>query len=187
MALQASGAIKLSEIQTEFGGTNPISLSEYYDADTGVPASGVISLTDFYGTSAVTETTVTVTEGYVQELGFLDIYGFVSGSIGSVSPTTYKGYDIIHLRYLTDNSSTYQFAIYLDNTGNGTFPPSDTLSSITIDVNGGTLQLDASSASITTSGTEQRRWIWDIASGDRTAVAAQWNGSGTSDAVITDA
>ena len=31
MTLQASGnAIKFSEIQTEFGGSNPISLSEYY-------------------------------------------------------------------------------------------------------------------------------------------------------------
>jgi len=57
MALQASGTIKLSEIQTEFGGSNPISLSEYYGADTGVPASGTIQLAaDFYGTSAVTET-----------------------------------------------------------------------------------------------------------------------------------
>ena len=52
MTLQASGAIKLSEIQTEFGGTNPIAISEYYGSDT-VPASGVISMSDFYGTSAV--------------------------------------------------------------------------------------------------------------------------------------
>lgn len=52
MTLQASGAIKLSDIQTEFGGTNPIAISEYYGSDT-VPASGVISLSDFYGTSSV--------------------------------------------------------------------------------------------------------------------------------------
>ena len=51
MALQASGTIKFSEVQTEFGGTNPISISEYYGSDT-VPASGVISLSDFFGTSA---------------------------------------------------------------------------------------------------------------------------------------
>ena len=30
MALQSSGAISLENIQTVFGGTNPISLSEYY-------------------------------------------------------------------------------------------------------------------------------------------------------------
>jgi hypothetical protein len=51
MALQGSGAISLGDIQTEFGGSNPISISEYYGVDTGVPGSGTISLSDFYGTS----------------------------------------------------------------------------------------------------------------------------------------
>ncbi len=58
MALQSSGAIKLSEIQTEFGGTNPVSLSEYYSGGSfvpsgtsGVPASGTVSVGDFYGAS----------------------------------------------------------------------------------------------------------------------------------------
>ena len=58
MALQSSGAIKLSEIQSEFGGSDPISLSEYYqnaDPDlvtannTGIPDTGnPISMSDFY-------------------------------------------------------------------------------------------------------------------------------------------
>ena len=54
MAIQASGAIKLSEIQTEFTGSNPISMSEYYRGllvtanNTNVPASGVITLSNFY-------------------------------------------------------------------------------------------------------------------------------------------
>lgn len=52
MALQSSGAISLANVQTEFGGSNPISISEYYGADSGVPGSGIISLSDFYGTSA---------------------------------------------------------------------------------------------------------------------------------------
>jgi len=51
MALQSSGAISLADIQTEFGGTNPISLSEYYSKG-NAPASGEIQLAaDFYGTS----------------------------------------------------------------------------------------------------------------------------------------
>lgn len=60
MALQASGAISLSEIQTEHGGVYAASLSEYYlDADpslvssnnTGVPNIGSpISFSDFYST-----------------------------------------------------------------------------------------------------------------------------------------
>ena len=49
MAIQASGAITLQDIQDEFGGSHPISLSEYYGSDT-VPSSGQISLSDFYGT-----------------------------------------------------------------------------------------------------------------------------------------
>jgi len=52
MALQTSGPISLNDIQTEFGGSNPISLSEYYGAASGIPASGAISIGDFYGASA---------------------------------------------------------------------------------------------------------------------------------------
>lgn len=59
MALQTSGAISLSELATEFGGTAPHALSEYYrDAglvpgnNTGVPTSGAVAMTDFYGSVA---------------------------------------------------------------------------------------------------------------------------------------
>lgn len=60
MALQSSGAISLSNIQTEFGGSAPTGLTEYYrggsyvDATsntTTIPASGTIRMSDFYGTS----------------------------------------------------------------------------------------------------------------------------------------
>lgn len=56
MALQSSGPISLSQIQAEFGGSNPISLSEYYrngsyttSNNTSVPTSGATSLGSFYG------------------------------------------------------------------------------------------------------------------------------------------
>jgi hypothetical protein len=57
MTLPASGAISLSAIQTEFGGSNPIALSEYYQGGSiigagvfpnTIPASGAIQLDDFY-------------------------------------------------------------------------------------------------------------------------------------------
>lgn len=51
MALQTSGAISLANVQTEFGGVNPISISEYYGKAAGIPASGTISLSHFYGKS----------------------------------------------------------------------------------------------------------------------------------------
>lgn len=56
MALPSSGAITLAMIQAEFGGANPISLSEYYkggayvtasDVAPNVPTSGIISLANF--------------------------------------------------------------------------------------------------------------------------------------------
>ncbi len=65
MALQASGAISLANIQTEFGGSNPIGLNEYYrdGAYVGagapnVPTSGVIDLQDFYSAQAAIVLTI---------------------------------------------------------------------------------------------------------------------------------
>lgn len=49
MTLQSSGAITFNNVQTEMLGTNPISLSEYYDAVDDIPASGAIAMSDFYG------------------------------------------------------------------------------------------------------------------------------------------
>jgi hypothetical protein len=56
MTLQSSGFISLANVQTEFGGANPISLSEYYSGGpyvgswvSGVPSSGAVSLSNFYG------------------------------------------------------------------------------------------------------------------------------------------
>ena len=57
-ALQSSGAITLAQIQSEFGGSNPISMSEYYrggsfvpshSGTTGIPSSGQIGMNMFYG------------------------------------------------------------------------------------------------------------------------------------------
>ena len=52
MTLPNSGFISLDDIQTEFGGTNPILIDEYYGVSSGVPVSGAISLADFYGATA---------------------------------------------------------------------------------------------------------------------------------------
>lgn len=51
MTLPVSGPLSLSDIAAEFGGAAPHSLSEYYGADTGIPSSGAISISDFYGKS----------------------------------------------------------------------------------------------------------------------------------------
>lgn len=39
MTLQTSGAISLSQVQSEYGGSNPISMSEYYRNGSNVPST----------------------------------------------------------------------------------------------------------------------------------------------------
>ena len=62
MTLPASGPLAMTDIQTEFGGTNPIGLNEYYAGGGlvppgtsgtygAVPSSGALSIQNFYGTS----------------------------------------------------------------------------------------------------------------------------------------
>lgn len=57
MPIIASGQLAMSDLQTEFGGENPIAMSEYYrggtevaahDYTTTIPSSGLISISDFY-------------------------------------------------------------------------------------------------------------------------------------------
>jgi hypothetical protein len=107
MAIVSSGAVSLGDIQTEFGGTNPASLSEYYSKG-NAPASGEIQLAaDFYGTSNSVSlnfaTTFTgtinngtsITIGTARSTRMVHIMGYFtnntvppsSGSIGGVSMT----------------------------------------------------------------------------------------------------
>lgn len=58
MALSTSGPISLSQIQTEFGGVNPISMSEYYrdglyttPNNSGIPTLGQLTMGNFLNTS----------------------------------------------------------------------------------------------------------------------------------------
>ena len=52
MAIPTSKPLSLSAVQTEYGGSNPISMSEYR-GDGNAPATGAIDLwADFNGTSA---------------------------------------------------------------------------------------------------------------------------------------
>ena len=67
MAITGSGQVSLADLQTEFGGSAPTALSEYYrggsagvpSGASSVPTSGEIQLADFYGTSAYTPTAAT--------------------------------------------------------------------------------------------------------------------------------
>lgn len=64
MAISSNAPVSLTDIQNEFGGTSPISLSEYYSAVSGVPASGAINMGAFRGKSA--STTISANTNYLQ-------------------------------------------------------------------------------------------------------------------------
>jgi hypothetical protein len=83
MPLQTTGAISLNDVQTEFGGGNPISINEYYAGGASVPSgtsgtngavptSGQISLSSFYGTGI----TVSITDLTISDMGSGTQYGY---------------------------------------------------------------------------------------------------------------
>ena len=101
MTMQASGPITFAQVQTEHGGANPISISEYYrngayvtGNNTSVPTSGAISLSNFYLSEKLSEVVL-----FSRNLNFvpadLSTYGFgletngyvVSGKIYAYNDT----------------------------------------------------------------------------------------------------
>lgn len=111
MGIPTSGSLALSAIQTEFGGSNPISLSEYYaggayvpsgtsGTNGAVPSSGTISFSKFYGTSYTT--TIDLTSGEYDYDFIGDPYneyqfaaeGYGIYGLGSISPSTIRGYNL---------------------------------------------------------------------------------------------
>jgi len=80
--------IAASLIQTEFGGANPIGLSEYYSKG-NAPASGTIKYSDFSGTSGITTTNYTMVAGV--RSGSRSGYEGpdFSQPLGSLSPSLY--------------------------------------------------------------------------------------------------
>lgn len=84
----AGNAISLSEIQTYYGGSNPVSLSEYYRGGSEVPGNQVTAQAETSGTSDQTigefTADVTSTSAFT---GALSYGSFTSGSISIQSDT----------------------------------------------------------------------------------------------------
>ena len=86
MALQSSGAISLSDIQTEFGGSNPISLSEYIRNGAYVPDAAAnasiptttsnISFSQFYGATNQVSFTISSNQQEVNLSTYLTAQGW---------------------------------------------------------------------------------------------------------------
>lgn len=99
MPLPASGTITLAQIQTEFGGANPISLNEYYkggayvkttDTAPNVPTSGTISLSMFYGAAKAAA---------LDTVSFIDAGTFAesTGAVTVAPPESYINNDLLVL------------------------------------------------------------------------------------------
>tara|TARA_B100001057_G_scaffold137074_1_gene136708 strand:- start:875 stop:1315 length:441 start_codon:yes stop_codon:yes gene_type:complete len=54
MTLQSSGAITLAQVQTEYGGSNPVSMSEYYRDGSYVDSTGAYTAYDYDRTGSDT-------------------------------------------------------------------------------------------------------------------------------------
>lgn len=76
MTLQSSGQITLGNIATEFGGSAPHSLSEYYRGganvpniaqNNSVPTSGQITVGNFYGTVKMVNHTTSISQSNVTD------------------------------------------------------------------------------------------------------------------------
>jgi hypothetical protein len=84
--------LKFSELQTEFGGSNPVSFSEYYrsgslvtDNNIDVPTSGVISMSEFYGSSKKFTVTVSSSGTNLTASALLSAAGWNSASFFQIT------------------------------------------------------------------------------------------------------
>ena len=120
MAVPSSGAIDLKDLQDEFGGSNPISISEYYRGgglvptnNTDVPTSGTVALTDFYG--AVNEINVSASSASSVNLKTL----FDNASSGSWASAVPKRYTIGSsvLLGITTAPASMGGTLIIDNSG----------------------------------------------------------------------
>ena len=120
MGLQSSGSISLSNIAGEFGGSTPHSLSEYHDAASGIPASGQISFSNFYGASAVSHWIATI-----GGTGFDDAQGIAvdgSGNVYIAGRTSSAGagsYDALIVKYNADGVIQWQRTLGASSTDAG--------------------------------------------------------------------
>ena len=136
MALPSSGPLTLANIQTEFGGSNPISLSEYYAGGSFVPAgttgtygavpsSGAISIRNFYGTTAVTidflDEFVSATAFFSAQAGY-QIAGTTFGGLDAGNTYQIINYSFPYSPYqwITPTSQAANYEVYAILTGGDT-------------------------------------------------------------------
>lgn len=122
MTLQTSGTISLANVQTEFGGSNPISMNEYYaggsyvpSGTTGtngaVPTSGTISMSQFYGTTDVVITIDNASVGYTSGGLVSSTSGYRLTSGGQIEENEQGSYTNIG-QWITPTSQAGNYEVY---------------------------------------------------------------------------
>ncbi len=98
MTLPSSGPLALTNLQTEYGGANPIGLNEYYAGlnyvplgATAIPQSGAINLNTFYGKNLSPNYVTTGILPYDTKYGSGTQYGW-NGSLGSINNANVQYY-----------------------------------------------------------------------------------------------
>lgn len=182
MTLVTSGLIRIGQttdtdnrsIAAEFGGTPPHNLSEYYRGgglvpdtanNAGIPVSGPIQLSDFYGAANIFQTTITVGIRSVSPnvfYGYEDPASLLSSGIGSSSNTDVFGNLLYGFTLRSSSSVINRIDLYLQgHLAAGAF------SSVTFDVRTGIpVTLTESTATsraqqeIAGASVLRTRWAW---------------------------
>jgi hypothetical protein len=126
-------SISMSQIQTEFGGSNPISLSEYYRGGANVPsctadggrgliaASGAISMDTFHGTSALKTIVATFTnQGHTGGTP-ADTQFQLTMNFAAMSPNNPSGNFAYSVTIATSNAQINDYTSSGNATGNFTY------------------------------------------------------------------
>ena len=182
MAVTSSAPISITDLVTEFGGSAPHSLTEYYrggslvpnvTANNSVPTSGAISLTDFFGATATSGTddrTITIGSGSFGS--FILGYGFAAAPLnagsgfGLISSNTigFSGFNVtIEAVYHILNQLVFKASTNPGNSGwtsmtvgSTTFNRTDAITYVSGTI--ATWSWSSSSNVIGTSGTQTVSW-----------------------------
>jgi len=165
MPLQTSGAISLNDIHVEAGGTSGTTAT-INDSDIRALISkgsgATMSFNEWYGASA--STSYTLGQGSSGST-----VGFLSGSYGSLSPTTFDGVTVrsigVFELVIKGGSTSYSMIVTINGSRSQNFFTSIQESSL------GTLQTSA--ASSYSSSSSYSTWSWTLS-----GQPANWDGSG---------
>lgn len=137
-----TGTISMTDIQTEFGGSSPISLNEYYAGGpyvpagtAGIPSSGTISMNDLRGKSKAVPVVIEISPNTVPEGDWFyvtftpggsiysPLYWSITGLVNLDSSDFSTSSGTIYYDYDQGDYPTVQFRAVLDTTyeGVGTF------------------------------------------------------------------